>query len=85
MSVVTTGEAEQRHSLRNGFVGCFELSPVSMTLLVTVARDIIDITHLAPAQGCQDHTTWPPAARIDREALRSARCDSGHRIPPRVS
>ena len=37
MSVVTTGKAEQRHSLRNGFDGCFVLSPVSMTLLVTVA------------------------------------------------
>jgi len=41
-----------------------------MTLLVTVARGVIDVTHLAPAQGCQDHTTWPPAARIDREALK---------------
>jgi hypothetical protein len=26
-----------RHSLRNGVNGCFVLSPVSMTLLVTVA------------------------------------------------
>jgi hypothetical protein len=37
-SKYTTGETEQRHSLRNGFAGSFVISPVSMTLLVTVAR-----------------------------------------------
>jgi hypothetical protein len=49
-----------RHSLRNGFNDCFVLSPVSMTsespsLLGKFPRS------LAPAQGRQDHTTWPSA------------------------
>jgi hypothetical protein len=39
--------------------GCFVLSPVSMTLLVTVTGRIP--ARLAPAQGRQDHTTWPSA------------------------
>jgi hypothetical protein len=54
----------------------FVLSPVSMTLLVTVAcgsrrvapvgADIASPHDLTPAQGCQDHTTSLSATRADR-------------------
>jgi hypothetical protein len=81
MSAVTTGEAEQRHSLRNGFDGCFVISPVSMTLLVTVVCGSPP-ANLAPAQGCQDHTTWPPAAAsIERREMRQMRQRPSHPAP----
>ena len=43
------------------------LSPVSMTLLVTVTRKS-SLADLTPAQGCQDHTPSPsaPAALVER-------------------
>jgi hypothetical protein len=42
------------------FDGLYVISPVSMTLLVTVARRLSS-QDLAPAQGCQDHTILPHA------------------------
>ncbi len=63
-------EPKHRHSLRNGFNGRFVISPVSMTLLVTVALRNVP-QDLAPAQGRQDHTTWPSAShRTSDDALR---------------
>src|SRR5215467_10550720 len=50
-----------------------------MTLLVTVACRSSP-ARLAPAQGCQDHTTSPSANR----AARPACAFSVHRIPPHV-
>jgi hypothetical protein len=41
------------------------LSPVSMTLLVTVACKS-SFADLAPAQGCQDHTPSPSAIHVAR-------------------
>jgi len=55
--------------------GYVVLSPVSVTLLVTVALRNVS-QDLAPAQGCQDHTPLPSAATVHR--LRTCRV---HRIP----
>jgi len=41
MSAVITGPSKHRHSLRNGVNACFAPSPVSMTLLVTVALGFV--------------------------------------------
>jgi hypothetical protein len=41
MSVVTTGEAEHRHSLRNGFDGLWRARPGETGFCVTVTREII--------------------------------------------
>jgi len=59
--LVTTGTAEQaRPSLHDGFTAYFVLSPVSQTLLSpSSARCASIVANLAPALGCQDHTTSP--------------------------
>jgi len=54
-SVVTTGEATIRHSLRDGFFGCSVLSPVSRAFLPPSPAGSSP-ANLTPASGCQDHT-----------------------------
>jgi hypothetical protein len=73
-----TGPAEAiRPSLRNGFNGCFVLSPVSRALLPPSPARLG--ANLTPASGCQDHTTSPSASAPF--VFRRIRV---HRNPPRV-
>jgi hypothetical protein len=67
-----------RHSLRNGFNGCFELSPVN-GYFATVALRVFS-QDLTPAPRCQDHTTWPSAT----QRARLQRCFASTASPPRV-
>ena len=61
---VTTGQAEHRHSLRDGLRLILVLSPVSMTSeSPSLAKHL---ANLVPAQGCQDHTPSPSAFDIAR-------------------
>jgi hypothetical protein len=52
-------QAEHRHSLRNGFNGCFVLSPVRRACWPPSPRG--SLRGLIPASGDRDHTTWPSA------------------------
>ena len=66
-SVVTTGEAETSAFPAQWLTAYLRALPGVHDLLVTVAREVVDFTRLAPAQGCQDHTTLPSernAARL---------------------
>jgi hypothetical protein len=58
--LVTTGQPKSPAFPAQWFTTFCALSPVSMTLLVTVARKS-SLADLTPAQGCQDHTPSPSA------------------------
>ena len=60
LAAVTTGSAEStRHSPRNGFNGFFRALPGDRAFLPPSRAD--RSARLAPASGCQDHTTSPSA------------------------
>jgi hypothetical protein len=69
-----------RHSPRNGFNGCFALSPVT-GLSCTVASGVTS-TNLTPASGRQDHTT-SPSARSAPSSTRRLR--PSHPVPTFVT
>jgi hypothetical protein len=62
-AAVTTGSAATRPSLRNGFTA-YTYSPRGPGFLAPVTRErsLKPLARLAPASGCQDHTTSPSAA-----------------------
>jgi hypothetical protein len=66
-----------RRSLRDGVNAYLRALPGVRDLIVTVARQSSS-AHLAPAQGCQDHTISPSAANADH---RRAICASALRRP----
>ncbi len=71
-----------RHSLRDGFNAYSRALPGVHDLVVTVAGES-SLAHLAPAQGCQDHTTSPSANAlvVRASSTRPARLHPPHPAP----
>src|SRR5579864_2891399 len=71
-----------RHSLRDGFNAYSRALPGVHDLVVTVASES-SLAHLAPAQGCQDHTTSPSANAlvVRASSTRPARLHPPHPAP----
>ena len=74
LAAVTTGLADNRPSLRNGFNGVLRTLPGNRAfLLPSSARS--SLADLTPASGCQDHTTSPSASApfVRTESIRARR------------
>jgi len=58
----TTGEPNNRPSLRDGFSGCSALSPVHRAFWPPYRDNALTrVARVIPASGYQDHAAWPSA------------------------